>query len=411
MKILIYGLHFKPDLIGIGKYTGEMTDWLFDHGHDIRVITAPHYYPEWKLKQRFLWHKKEHNPYLTWRCPIYVPSQPKGITRLLHLLSFALSSIPIVIKNISWKPDFIVSIEPPFFTTPFAIFFSKITKAKSILHVQDLEIDAAYSLNILKKGFLYKIVKNIERFILNRFNTISTISPMMKKQIVQKGIHKDKIYVLPNWADTENIYPTIDNKYLRNRLSIKPKQKIILYSGNIGEKQNLPNLINVAEKIQADNCNYIFLIIGDGAFKKRLVEDVKKRNIFNIVLLPLQPSRDLGALLTMADIHLVMQDKNISDYVLPSKLTNILSAGGVSIISAKQGTQLSQLVKKHEIGYLVEPDSESELYAAIIYLLVNKSQHNAISTNARKYAEKYLSKEKILSDFENNVLINGVINK
>ena len=45
MKILIYGLHFKPDLVGIGKYTGEMSDWLFERDHKIRVITAPPYYP------------------------------------------------------------------------------------------------------------------------------------------------------------------------------------------------------------------------------------------------------------------------------------------------------------------------------------------------------------------------------
>lgn len=404
MKILIYGLHFKPDLIGIGKYTGEMADWLFGRGHEIRVITAPHFYPEWKLERYILWYKKENNAYLTWRCPIYVPSQPKGFTRLLHLLSFALSSIPILIKNIPWKPDFVISIEPPFFITPLTLIYSKLTKSKSILHIQDLEIDAAYSLNILKKGFFYKIIKYIERFILNRFNIISTISPMMKKQIEQKDIHQDKIYILPNWADTEKIRPTINSKYLRNRLSIKPKQKIILYSGNIGEKQNLSNLINVAEKMQTDDNNCLFLMVGDGAAKKRLEDNVKKRNITNIIFLPLQPTEDLGALLTMADIHLVTQAKNISDYVLPSKLTNILSAGGVSIISANPGTQLSQLVKKHGLGYLIKPDSESELYTAINHLLINKSQHSTISTNARKYAEKYLSKDKILWDFEKNVL-------
>ena len=404
MKILIYGLHFKPDLIGIGKYTGEMTDWLFNRGHKIRVITAPSYYPEWKLKQRFLWYKKEDNPYLIWRCPIYVPSQPKGFTRLLHLLSFALSSIPILIKYLSWKPEYIISIEPPFFTTPFTLLYSKLTKTKSILHIQDLEIDAAYSLNILKKGFFYKIIKKIEKFILNRFDIISTISPAMKMEILQKGVRKDTVHILPNWADTENIHPTINNKYLRNRLSIRLKQKIILYSGNIGKKQNLKSIINIAEKMQTDDNGCIFLMVGDGASKKRLVEDVKNRNINNIVFLPLQPLEDLGALLTMADIHLVTQDKNISDYVLPSKLTNILSVGGVSIISANPETQLSQLVKKHGLGYLIKPDSESELYAAINHLLINKSQHSTISTNARKYAERYLSKERILRNFENNVL-------
>lgn len=406
MKILIYGLHFKPDLIGIGKYTGEMTDWLFKRGHKIRVITAPSYYPGWKLKQFSWWYKKEENPYFTWRCPIYVPSQPKGFTRLLHLLSFTLSSIPILIRNLWWRPNYIVSIEPPFFTTPLTLLYSMLTKSKSILHIQDLEIDAAYSLNILKKGFFYKIIKKFEKFIFNRFDVISTISPMMKKEIIRNDIHQDNIYILPNWADTDNIYPTINSLYLRNRLSIKPKQNIILYSGNIGEKQNLKNVIDTAENMQKDNNKCIFLIVGDGASKKRLVKYVKYRNINNIVFLPLQPSKDLGALLTMADIHLVIQDKNISDYVLPSKLTNILSAGGVSIISANAETQLAQLVKKHKLGYLIKPDSESELYAAINHLLTNKIQCNTISTNARKYAEKYLSKDKILSDFEKYILNN-----
>jgi colanic acid biosynthesis glycosyl transferase WcaI len=121
--------------------------------------------------------------------------------------------------------------------------------------------------------------------------------------------------------------------------------------------------------------------------------------------LPLQPSEDLGALLTMADIHLITQDKNISDYVLPSKLTNILGAGGVSIIAANPGTQLSHLVKKYELGYLVKPGSENELYKAIKHLLTNKSQCGRIGTNARDYAEKYLSKDVILRNFEKNVIV------
>jgi len=404
MKILIYGLHFKPDLIGIGKYTGEMTDWLSNRGYDMRVVTAPSYYPRWKLKQHFLWYKKENNPYLIIRCPIYVPSQPRGLTRLLHLLSFTLSSIPILIKNITWKPDFILSIEPPFFITPFAILYSKITKSKSILHIQDLEIDAAYSLNILKKGYLYKIIQKIEKFILNRFDIISTISLKMKNKILQKNINKEKVEILANWADTDKFHPLINNNYLRDRLAIKPKQKVILYSGNLGEKQNLPLLINVAEKMQSDYRDYIFMLVGDGSSKKRLFEDVKKRKINNVKFLPLQSTEDFGALLTMADIHLILQDKKISDYVLPSKLTNILSAGGVSIISANSDTELSQMVNIHGIGFLIKPDSESELYNAIIHLLQNKTQFLSIRNNARKYANKYLSKETILSDFENNVL-------
>ena len=157
MKILIYGLHFKPDLIGIGKYTGEMADWLFEHGYDIRVITAPHFYPEWKLDKNIWNYKKEIFPYIIWRCPIYVPKYPNGITRILHSLSFAISSIPILLRNLLWKPNIVLSIEPPFLISPLTLLFSLLIQSKSILHIQDLEIDAAYSLNFLKKEFFINL--------------------------------------------------------------------------------------------------------------------------------------------------------------------------------------------------------------------------------------------------------------
>ena len=28
MKILVYGINYSPELTGIGKYTGEMVEWL-----------------------------------------------------------------------------------------------------------------------------------------------------------------------------------------------------------------------------------------------------------------------------------------------------------------------------------------------------------------------------------------------
>ena len=43
MKIIIYGLNFKPEKVGIGKYSGELADFLFQKGHTLKVITAPKY--------------------------------------------------------------------------------------------------------------------------------------------------------------------------------------------------------------------------------------------------------------------------------------------------------------------------------------------------------------------------------
>src|SRR5674476_962973 len=53
MRILIHGITFSPELTGIGKYSGEMAEWLAAHGHEVRVVTAPPYYPQWRVAEGY----------------------------------------------------------------------------------------------------------------------------------------------------------------------------------------------------------------------------------------------------------------------------------------------------------------------------------------------------------------------
>lgn len=64
MKILVYGINYSPELTGIGKYTGEMVEWLAAQGHEVRVITAPPYYPQWQVGENYsAWrYKREVGP-------------------------------------------------------------------------------------------------------------------------------------------------------------------------------------------------------------------------------------------------------------------------------------------------------------------------------------------------------------
>ena len=94
MKILLYGINFSPELTGIGKYSGEMADWLSSRGNSIKVITAPPYYPEWKIHQNYknFFHKVSKENIEVLRCPLYVPSKPNTLKRLVHLITFSISS-------------------------------------------------------------------------------------------------------------------------------------------------------------------------------------------------------------------------------------------------------------------------------------------------------------------------------
>ena len=141
MHVLIYGINYAPELTGVGKYTGEMAEWLSVKGVEVKVITAPPYYPHWKIGYGYscAQYKVENIKGIeVWRCPIWIPERKTGFKRILHLLSFAASSFPILLKQIFWKPNILIVIEPTFFCAPLSIMIAKISGAKSWLHVQDL---------------------------------------------------------------------------------------------------------------------------------------------------------------------------------------------------------------------------------------------------------------------------------
>jgi len=152
VKILIYGVNYAPELTGIGKYTGEMAKWLVEQGHDVRVVTAPPYYPEWQIEKGYSgmrYSKENMHGVDIWHCPLYVPKKPSGLKRMIHLVSFACTSLPVMVRQMFWKPDIMWVVEPPLFCAPTAWAVARLSGGKSWLHVQDFEVDAAFDLGIL----------------------------------------------------------------------------------------------------------------------------------------------------------------------------------------------------------------------------------------------------------------------
>ena len=405
MKIVIYGINYSPDLVGVGKYTGELGDWLRKQSHEITVITAPPYYPNWKLNNHFdsiLYKRNKKNGVTIWRCPIYVPAKPTAITRVLHLLSFTISSIPILIFNCFLKPDLVIQIAPTIFCAPSTLGLSKIARAKSLLHIQDFEIDALFGLNLASanssNSSIKKITLNFESWILRKFDFVSTISNGMLNCAKKKGVLEDKLILFPNWSEVERFQNANLSLELLEKLGIKPNKKVVLYAGNMGEKQGLESVILAAESMK-NFTDVIFLMIGDGASKSRLMQMAIDLNLSNLVFAPLQEYEVLPILLASANVHLVIQKRGAADAVLPSKLTNILAVGGNAVITADENTTLGQLsIDFPGIAVIVEPESVNALVNGIQQALEMEIPNQVAQT----YAHHFLDKEKILSNFMKN---------
>ncbi|EAM6509144.1 colanic acid biosynthesis fucosyltransferase WcaI [Salmonella enterica] len=401
MKILVYGINYSPELTGIGKYTGEMVAWMAQEGHEVRVITAPPYYPQWKVGERYsAWrYRREEGEATVWRCPLYVPKQPSTLKRLLHLGSFALSSFFPLMAQRRWKPDRIIGVVPTLFCTPGMRLLATLSGARTVLHIQDYEVDAMLGLGMAgkgKRGSVARLATAFERSALRNVDNVSTISRSMMNKAREKGVAAEKILFFPNWSEVARFQDVNDADVtaLRQQLGLPEGKKIVLYSGNIGEKQGLEKVIDAAERLR--DRPLIFAIVGQGGGKARLENMARERGLANIKFLPLQPYDALPALLKMGDCHLVVQKRGAADAVLPSKLTNILAVGGNAVITVEPHTELGQLCARYPgIAVCVEPESTDALVNGISQALAMPKNN----TTAREYAERTLNKENVLRQF------------
>lgn len=383
-----------------------MCEWLAERGHDIRVVTAPPYYPAWRVAEGYLarsYRRERVAGVEVWRCPVWVPARPSGIKRLLHLASFAASSIPATLRQIPWRPDVVMVTEPPLFCVPQARLVARLSGAKTWLHILDYEIDAALDLGMLKgQDRVRRLLYRIEHLQMRGFDRVSTISEQMRQRIVKKEINEKHTRLLPNWAETEFVIPLPCDNEVRKEFGAGACDLLVMHAGNMGEKQGLDLMLNAAERLK-EHEEIRFVMVGAGTARERLERLSRERGLHNVHFFPVQPLERLPRMLAAADVHLVVQRREAADLVMPSRLTNILSAGRPSIATADPDTALYEVVNGHDCGIVTTPGSAEELAESIITLAGDANLRKHLGENARRYAESYLDKDKVLSEFEDEL--------
>jgi colanic acid biosynthesis glycosyl transferase WcaI len=454
VRILIHGLNFAPELVGVGKFTGEMAEWLAGRGHDVRAVTAPPFNPASRVAPGYSsWlYRREDRVYhgasdvaeqgaiqvrqgavvshgsvgsgpasasagllvsetrssnetpqvgrlSIFRCPVWVPRTPAAGKRALHLASFAFSSFWSMLRQVSWRPEVVLVIEPTLLCAPNAWLIARLAGAKSWFHVQDLEADAAFEMGMLTSSHLRRLVIAAEQKCMQGFDRVSTISPKMGLRLAEKGVESSRYVLFPNWVDTEAIFPLQNASPLRNELRIPDDAIVSLYSGTMAYKQGLDVLAEAVHKLGSRN-ELHFVFCGDGAAKQMLASLAMQMR--NVHFLPLQPFERLNDLLNVADIHLLPQRADAADLVMPSKLTGMLASGRPVVASVASGTQLSQVLDGR--GLAVPPGDASAFAWAIDHLASHPALREKLGRSARAYAVSDMEKNVVLRRFEQELL-------
>ena len=240
--------------------------------------------------------------------------------------------------------------------------------APTLYNAQDLFPDTLMRI----KGFketnpMIKYFRYRERKAYQGNTRIVTISEEMKNTIASHGCPRDKIDVIYNWADTENLHHVerADNA-LMDELGISKDGFIVSYAGDIGLFQGWPLIVDAAKLVYEQNKDIRFEIIGSGSYKQKLEEQIKEEQLDYIKTYPLQPASRLSEIYSIGDLELVSIEPGLSKMALPSKTFVIMAAGTALLSLVDQTSDIAHLIKERDMGYTLELRDAKELAETIL---------------------------------------------
>ncbi len=269
-----------------------------------------------------------------------------------------------------------------------------------VFNLQDIFPDSLIHTGLTKKGSLiWKIGRKIEDYTYKNADVIIVISEGFKRNIMAKGVPEEKIVVIPNWVDENQVvYVERDKNPLFDKYNLDREKFYICYSGNIGHTQNLNLLVDAAAKLK-DNKDIGFVIIGEGAEKEKLEQRVKEENLTNVTLLPFQDYSDIAYVFSLGDMGLLISKKGVGNNSVPSKTWSIMSASRPVLASFDKGSDIDEVINDIGCGICVDADDCDALVNEILTAYQNKEALAEMGKKGREYIENFANKAKCTGQY------------
>jgi glycosyltransferase involved in cell wall biosynthesis len=393
LRVLFLNRSYYPDVEATGQLLTELCSDLAKR-HEVTVVAGRPNFVAAKSKPGLVAREK-HQEVTILRVRNFRFSKARMAGRALGLVSYLVLAFWAALRH--KRPDaIVVETDPPFLAAAGALL-KKWHRCPLIFYLQDLFPEVALILGKLRPGMTANVLRWMTQVGLRNADRVVVLGDDMKGRVVARGIDGGRIAIVPNWADTLAVQPSKGESPLRKEWGLEGRF-VVMYSGNLGLSQSLDHVLVCAKQLA--NEPVVFLFVGEGAAKSRLMAWAKDQNLGNVRFLPYQPKERLGESLSAADVHLVPLQRGLAGYIVPSKLYGILAAGRPYIAAVDEDSEVAVITRQGETGMRVEPDSSSALVESIRWCLANRPALEAMGLRGRQYCLKHFDRSRSVSLFE-----------
>jgi colanic acid biosynthesis glycosyl transferase WcaI len=390
---LIVGINYAPEPTGTAPYTTAMAEHLAEDAAGVTVLTGVPHYPTWSVDPAHKWVLrstekvslgKAKNLTLR-RSRHYVPSRQSAITRAAYEASFLMN---VVTTRIQRTPDLVIAVSPSLGGAVAGAHLARRYRSKLLIVVQELTALAATQTGIRGGDYAARITGSIERYALSRADRVAIVSESFRNQLHAFGVPDEKISLLPNWT---HISPNaLTPAEARRSLGWPVEPFTVVHTGNIGLKQDLRNLVDVA-RLGAAVPDLRFVIVGDG--NQRADVEARAAGLDNLTFVDPMDGDQYPKALAAADLLVINERPGVGAMSLPSKLTSYLPAGRPVIAAvADDGATARELRRTHGAALIVPPGDPSAFLDGVLSLRLDPVRRARMSSLGQSYAQSTLGR-------------------
>jgi colanic acid biosynthesis glycosyl transferase WcaI len=287
------------------------------------------------------------------------------------------------------RPDVIVVETDPPVLGALGALLKAWHRCGLVYYLQDLYPEVGLTLGKLRPGPVTWLLRRATQFGLRHADRVVVLGEDMQRRVLDRGIAPEKIVIIPNWVDVEQVRPLAGDNRLRKEWRLDG-HFVVMYSGNLGLSQNLEQILLAARELLGEPVHFLF--VGEGAAKARLEARAAEWELDNVSFRPYQPKEALSASLGVADVHLIPLQKGLAGCIVPSKLYGILAAGKPYVAAVDADSEVARVTDCERTGLVIPPDSVAELVAAVRWCLTHREELAAMGTRGRQVAAAHFDR-------------------
>jgi len=322
-----------------------------------------------------------------------------SLRKLLHHILFMFLSLCTGL--ILSRTDIVISSSPSPFAGLTGFILSRLKRVPFVLEVRDLWPEDLIQEGLMNPGLSAFLMEKLMRFLYVKAALILAVTGGIRDGIIRRGITQKKVVLSTNSVNVDFFNKKIDTSGIRKEIGIN-KEFVVLYAGNHGISNALETVIEAAKELKNER-NILFLMVGEGEEKSKLIQLSRRYGLENVKFIAAQPKSRIPEVFAVANASIVPL-KNVPVYegALPNKLLDSMASATPVILAT--GKEARQIIMDSKGGLCVEPENPIQLAQAVLQLAKDKKVAVEMGKNAQHYAFENYSHEKLAKQLEEKLL-------